>query len=74
MIYFKEHVSDFEFTTDTTHLDLRGELWDVFCENSKEEIESAITWFHIILMVYPYQIFGHSVPQITSEPGGWGGN
>ena len=27
-----------------------------------------------IFPVEPYWIFGHSVPQITSEPGGWGGN
>ena len=36
MVTAAERVSDFNLTTDTPHLALKGELWGVYCEEFEE--------------------------------------
>ena len=47
----EEHKSHFELTKVTSYLDLAGEIWGVYCENLKFEIDHIIVtkWCRVIL-------------------------
>ena len=58
--------------------------WGMQSKNGLQDLRISCSAFSIkeldvivhknYLLILPYWIFGHSVPHITSEPGGWGGN